>query len=141
MSSMLARGSELLSVPIVAIVFGFVYLMVRVSARERERRFERERRYALLEKAIESGAIDERTKRELLETVTDRPRSSPSQPWTLPAVLLASGWVGIFAGAALVLVGTIEDQDLVPIGTIVGLVSFGIVSVPVALRELHASKA
>lgn len=134
-------GSEVFSIPIVAVVFAFIYLTVRLQTREREARLERERKYRLLEKALESGAIDEATKRRLVETVA-RPEGAAGPPGGSPAVVLgAIGWIGIFVGAALLVVGYLGEEDLMHPGMLVALISFGLVSVPFALRELNARKA
>ena len=134
-------GSEVSSIPIVAVVFAFIYLTVRLQTREREARLERERKYRLLEKALESGSIDEATKRQLVELVARGEGAVRPSGVSRSAVLAAIGWIGIFVGVALLAVGYQGEEDLMRAGMLVALTSFGLVSVPFALRELNARKA
>ena len=121
----------LLPVFIVGIVFGFVYLIVRISAHEKDQR----RRIELVERALDSGAIDAQTKRELVETVANaRAKAGPGAVFSL-------GWVGLFAGLGMIGTGlALEPYDWWPAGIMTTAISFGVLSIPLAARELQSRK-
>ena len=119
-----------LPVFIVGIVFFFVYLIVRISAHERDQR----RRIDLVERALESGVIDDATKRELLEVVThQRKRGAGPHP------VFALGWVGLFAGLGMIGI-SMDQYHWWPAGLLTTAVSFGVLSVPLAAREMQSRK-
>ncbi|MEM7201887.1 MAG: hypothetical protein AAF628_16590 [Planctomycetota bacterium] len=133
LSTLLAiRGSELpLPVAIIGTVFFFIYLMTRTTARERESK----RRIELVEKALSHGHIDEATKREMLAAVTGQRdatgRISPT---------MAAGWVGLFVGLGLTaaaLIGAGDARDLWLPAVMTTAISFGVISLPLAQRELQ----
>jgi len=120
------RGAEL-PIVIVAIVFVFVYLRSRVVAHERTQK----RKIELVERALESGVLDQATKRELVQAITGRaPRRGTH--W-----LFLLGWIGLFVGVALVILG-VDNDDLWPAAIVVTCVSFAVLTIPIASRELHA---
>ena len=118
-----------LPVFIVGLVFSFVYLLVRLSARERDQR----RRIELVERALENGAIDDQTKRELLGAVTNKRTPTGYHP------LFLLGWVGLFAGLGMIGISMGNDHWLSP-AIMTTAVSFGVLSVPLAARELQSRK-
>lgn len=124
------RGTEL-PIAIVGIVFVFVYLLVRINVRERMQK----RRIELVETAVRSGAIDAATKRELVAAVTGERR-----PRRTAHPLFLVGWVGLFVGAAMIVIsaqmGHMEHM-LAP-GILVTAISFAVLSLPIAARELQA---
>lgn len=128
LSFLALRGTEL-PVVLVGTVFFFVYLMSRAGAREREQK----RRLELVEKALESGAIDERTKRELVEAVTAKPPG-------LAHPLFLIGWVGLFAGIGMIVLATTNQPYLWEPAILTAAVSFGVLSVPIASRELQSRR-
>ncbi len=128
----LALRSTELPIFIVGIVFFFIYLVVRVSARERENR----RRLELIEKALDSGTIDERTKRELVEAVAKKPLGR-AREGVHPVFTL--GWIGLFAGIGMVIVALGEERWWRP-AVMTTAISFGVLSVPMAVRELQSRK-
>ena len=128
MSFLALRGTEL-PIYIVGIVFFFVYLMTRVSSREKVQKA----RLELVERALESGAIDESTKRELLEAVTRKPQSLAH-----PLVLL--GWIGLFAGIGMIVLASMDDAYLWKPAILTTAISFGVLSLPIASRELQSRR-
>ena len=125
-----------MSIPlaIVTLSFAFLYLVMRLHSRDREQ----QRRAVLVEKALESGAIDDATKRELLDAVTRRSsrRTTPS-----PHPLLMLGWLGLFVGGGMMIIATEpSSRDLWKPAVLVTLISFGVMSLPIAMRELQARK-
>lgn len=98
----------------------------------------------LLEEALKNPALDRAT----LETLTyqltgKRPLRGPHENKSgFLAFVLALGWIGLFTGIGLLIGGELEnDRDLATAGWIVGLVGFGFVTYPFALRELEARRA
>ena len=121
------------------LIAGGVFLALM---RSRERRA----RLQVLEKALHSGQLDEETKRSLASSISGDPRRS--RPEWLTSLyqgivylcrhsIFVCGWVGIFAGVAMMLIG---GPDVFAGGVVTALVSFGIVTVPLALRELEARR-
>ena len=125
-----ARGPDV-AVAIVAIVFVFIYLMVRITTREREQR----RRLDLVAQALQSNQLDDRTKRELLAAVGAAPREARIPLWT------ALGWIGLAVGISLLILGeTMSQRDLWAPGVLVTAVSFAVLSLPIAARELQGRR-
>ena len=123
--ALMSRGGEM-TVWIVAIVFGFVYMVTRISAKEKAER----RRLDLIERALDSGAIDEATQRELVASVVKRP--TQRMPW-----LFVAGWIGLFVGVGLIVVGSMSHRMdyMLPQAIMVVTVSFAVLSLPIAARE------
>ena len=89
----------------------------------------------LVERALESGAIDEATKRELLAAVAHRGRRP--QAGVHPIFVL--GWVGLFAGLGMIGI-SLEQPRWWPPAILVTAISFGVLSVPLAAREMQSRK-
>jgi hypothetical protein len=129
MSFLALRGTEV-PIFIVGIVFLFIYLMTRVTAREREQR----RRMELIERALESGSVDESIKKELLAAVTDKRRPGHR---THPVFLL--GWVGLCAGVGMMVIALNYSYWWEP-AILTTAISFGVLSVPIAAREIQSRR-
>lgn len=110
---------------VVAIVFVYVFLVYQTKHRHRDR----ERRIELVERALESGAIDDTTKRELVAAVVGG-STSGMHP------LLAVGWIGLFAGLGMIGLA-FGDYPMWRPGIMTTAISFGVVSLPLASRELN----
>ena len=117
---------------VILIVFLFVYLVIRLSTREKELR----RRIELVERALESGAIDDETKRQLLEAVTNRRHGLA--PGHHPVFVI--GWVGLFAGLGMMGIATTGLYHWWPAAIMTTAISFGVLSVPLAARELQSRR-
>jgi hypothetical protein len=124
-----ATRSTILPVVAIPASFLFVYLMARAGAADKDRKARRE----LLGRALESGALDDALKRELLSSVAEaRPRSEPRPrtPWSV-----ALGWIAFCVGIALMFLdGSFEG------GAITAAAGFALLSMPFAARELEARR-
>ncbi|MCA8948304.1 MAG: hypothetical protein KDE27_02305 [Planctomycetes bacterium] len=118
-----------------------VWAVLAVIESRRKRHSENTR---LLEQALKNPALDRAT----LETLTfqltgQKPlRNAPPPRGGFLAVVLAFGWITLFTGIGLLISGEFgHDRDLSMAGLIVGLIGFGFVSYPFALRELESRRA
>ncbi len=128
MNYLAARGPDT-AVAIVAIVFVFVYLILRIATREREQK----RRLDLVAQALQAGQLDERLRHELLGAVA---APGPKTP-----IWVVLGWLGLFAGIGLLIVAaTTNERDMWPAGIMVTAVSFAVLSLPIAAREMQGRK-
>lgn len=122
------RGAEIL------LIFGagvfLAYLITRRSNRDRDL----QRRIDLVERALDSGQIDEHTKRELLAAAT-----APVGTHWHPA--LVAGWVGLFSGLGMIALALMYYRDWWETGIMVTAVSLGVISVPIGMRELQGRAA
>ncbi len=91
----------------------------------------RTERVALLRQALEHPALDDETKRQLIVTLAGHRWSGLFHP----KALVALAWIGIFIGIGCLVSG---DRDAEAAGPIIALISFGVLTVPFALRELEA---
>ena len=57
--------------------------------------------------------------------------------WNGGKLLVAFGWVGVFLGLGIWLAGGYRSEEN---GAILGLLSFGVLTVPFAMRELDARR-
>lgn len=126
-------------------MFLFTFLASRNEQRERSRRLQL--RTDLVERALESGAIDESTKRELLDVVTgkvEQARKDAAKEAGVGAgskTLFVLGWLGLFAGLGMLTLHLLEAGDYWFIPAILtSTVGFGALSMPLAMRELHARR-
>ena len=117
------------AIPIVLLSFTFAYLMSRLKVCDRERG----RRAALLERALDSGAIDDATKRELLAAVTGKPTTARGHS------VLVAGWIGLSVGIGLIVLAMMHRMSWEP-AILITAVSFGVLSVPMAMREMQARR-
>ena len=122
-----------LAVMVVAMcVFGF--LSTRGEQRERTRQLELKTQ--LVERALESGAIDDDMSRELLDVVTGKADQAERSSGTSQAFVL--GWLGLFAGLAMIGTWAVGgNNEWYEPGVLTSLVSFGLLSLPIAMREMR----
>jgi hypothetical protein len=116
----------------------FVFVLIKHVLDQRAQvRMERVR---LLEEALKNPAID----RQMLDSLTfqltgARPQRGGSR-WL--AVVLALGWLVLFAGVGVWVLGQIiGEEQAVAAGILTAIVGFGFVTYPFALRELEARRA
>ncbi len=92
-------------------------------------------RYRVVEMALQHPAVDRETQRQLLEVV--------AQPTGLfgrlfrPRTVATLGWLGMFIGLGCLASG---DRDAEAAGPVIALISLGVLSLPLALRELDARR-
>ena len=92
----------------------------------------------LLEEALRNPNLDRATIESLTYQLTGaRPPRVPG-PSRGMAVLLALGWVALFAGVGVMAIGGIlGEEDALGGGVLTAIVGFGLVTYPFALRELE----
>ena len=97
----------------------------------------------LLEEALKNPAEDRTTMENLTYQLTGRrPLRNERNGSPVLALVLALGWLALFTGIGLLIGGeTYGDRDMGAAGWIVGLIGFGLVTYPFALRELEARRA
>jgi len=120
-------------VPIFAFVIVKMVLEQRAKARTDNVR--------LLEEALKNPALDRATIESLTFQLTGHraPRGGGTTPFF--AMLLAIGWIALFTGIGLFAIGAMtHDKDLAAAGVITGIIGFGLVTYPFALRELEARR-
>ena len=125
-------------VPVLITIFVFALIKGWMDARVQART----ERVKLLEEALKNPAID----RNMIESLTYQLTGARSQranagAHRLMAIVLAIGWVGLFSGIGIWVLGEmISDNDTIAGGIITSIVGFGLVTYPFALRELEARR-
>lgn len=127
---------------VLALVFGFVVLVVFLGNRAKYR----SQRLKVIEEAIRRGNLEQAAQDELVRELTgrrvQRPRSAPAAPGegsftSFARWVFVGGWIGLFVGIALLIgAGATGDDEVGIAGGIIGAISFGVMSLPFALREL-----
>ncbi len=93
----------------------------------------------LLEEALKSPHLD----RAMIETLTyqltgNRPQKGPGK---LLALVLGLGWIALFTGIGIWVSGEMTNcSGMIMAGTLTGVIGFGLVTYPFALRELEARR-
>lgn len=116
-------------------IFGFVlakgFLEQRAAARKDNVR--------LLEEALKNPALDRATIESLAYQLTGARAPRHQGPSRMLALLLGVGWLALFSGAGVWLIGRIlMEEAATAAGVMVAIVGLGIVTYPFALRELDA---
>ena len=119
--------------PILAFVLLKTVLDQRANARRENVR--------LLEEALKNPALDRGTIETLTYQLTgQRPMRHPG-PSRFFATVLAVGWVTLFTGLGIFAIGgMVGDDDVAAGGVLTGIIGFGLVTYPFALRELEARR-
>jgi hypothetical protein len=122
---------------VLSVIFGFILLKMFIDQRANARR----EHVRLLEEALKNPALDRGTVESLTYQLTGhRPLRHPG-PSRFLSTVLAFGWIALFTGLGLWIIGaTTRDDDIAGGGIITGLVGFGLVTYPFALRELEARR-
>lgn len=95
----------------------------------------------LLEEALKSPGVDRATLESLTFQLTGHRAPRHAGPGRLPAVILAIGWLTMFVGIGVLIAGALcHEDDAVMGGIIAGVIGFGFVTYPFALRELEARR-
>ena len=123
---------------IVAIVFPFALAITWIAIRAGLR----SQRIKLIEKAIDSGRVDEETKRALFTAL------APDHQWLRDLtcqvkgmarnLLFVGGWITMFAGIGVLIASETFHwgRDESAGGLIAAIVGFALVTLPLAMREL-----
>jgi hypothetical protein len=124
---------RIMEVSILAVIFVFVTAMTISQNRAKERR----ERLRVIEEALRSGNLDAGEKQELMSQLTGRRprrRETEHEPRHAGAkFVFGIGWLGLFTGIALMTMGGDEPFQA---GVFTAALSFALVSLPLALREL-----
>lgn len=126
---------------ILFVIFTFVLVKMVLEQRAAARRDN----LRVLEEALKNPAIDRATLENLTYQVTGRhgPRSHERSPWfgRLQPWILAAGWGCLFSGLAIYVIGEMVNQrDAMVSGVGTGILGFGLITYPFALRELEARR-
>ncbi len=116
-------------------IFSFVLLKMMLEHRSKAR----EDNVRLLEEALKNPALDRATIESLAYQLTGARSPRTAGPSRMMALLLAVGWVALFSGLGIWLIGEIIGQPGATAGGLLtSIVGFGLVTYPFALRELEA---
>lgn len=118
----------------------FVFVLIKMILDQRAAA--RKDNVRLLEEALKNPALDRPTIESLSFQLTGmRPVRTASGPGRFLAFLLAIGWIALFTGIGIGSIGGLfETEEMVVAGVITGVVGFGLVTYPFALRELEARR-
>ena len=139
-------GTPAASLSVLSLILGFVLVVIVLSMRAKQK----SERMRLMEKALQADTLDDDTRRVLLDQLSGRNSQRPQWLASLYQHLLflsknalfVVGWMGMFTGIALLVVGMgFDREELGFAGVITALVSFGVVTVPMALREVERRRA
>jgi hypothetical protein len=118
-------------IPIFAFVLAKGFLEQRAAARKDSVR--------LLEEALKNPALDRATIESLAFQLTGARAPRHQGPSRLLALLLAVGWLALFTGVGVWLIGRLLDNEAASAaGVLVAVIAFGVVTYPFALRELES---
>lgn len=135
---MLAAGEE--EIITLTIVFAFVLMVIGLSIWSKHK----QARYRLIERALDSGNLDEATRKQLIDGISATGWMATLQQqlaFLARNAFLVAGWLGIFAGLGTAAWGGAgSEEDMLGAGLLVTFISFGVVTIPLALRELHARR-
>lgn len=125
------------ALPILAIIFGYALVMGILGQRAKAR----QERVRLLEEALKNPQIDRGTLEVLSQQLTGGRAQRPGASRTM-AMILGLGWLLLFLGVGLYVGGEmVHEGDLRISGIICGIMGFGLVTYPFALRELESRRA
>lgn len=119
-------------------IFSFVLLKMMLDHRSNARADN----VRLLEEALKNPALDRATIESLTFQLTGaRPPHRTPGPSRWLAFLLAIGWIALFTGIGIAAIGGITNCDeAIAGGAVTGIIGFGFVTYPFALRELEARR-
>jgi hypothetical protein len=124
---------------IISAILGFLIIKSGIDAKNKARAD----RVRLLEEAVKAGA-DRATIEALDWRLQGKKGPEPTAPLRqnrLMALLLALGWLTLFSGAGVWVLGLLtHSNDAASAGVLVSIIGFGLVTYPFALRELEARR-
>ena len=123
------------------VIFGFIAATTIFQNRARELR----EKLKILEEAIRSGNLDASMKRELVGELTGRRPQQPGPGGQHAAdrhggwarLVFGIGWLGLFLGIGLI---AMDDRDTWQAGIAIASISFALVTLPIALKELDRDR-
>lgn len=123
---------------ILAVVFGFVLTKLVLEQRAAARRDN----LRLLEEALKNPALDRASLENLSWQLTGkRPMRASQAGAKFLSMVLAVGWLALFAGIGIWIAGEMIRASEARVGGILtAICGFGLVTYPFALRELEARK-
>ena len=120
---------------VVATIFAFILAVVVIPKIVSALAKSRERRLEALERALASPTLDADNRRVLIAELA-RPTGLAALFASGRRLIVAAGWVGVFVGIGMLASGSRLEQQ----GILVALMSFGVLTLPFAMRELDARK-
>ena len=123
---------------ILAVVFSFVLTKLVLEQRAAARRDN----LRLLEEALRNPSLDRASLENLSWQLTGkRPMRASQAGAKFLSMVLAVGWLALFAGIGVWIVGEmLQKNEAVVAGILISICGFGLVTYPFALRELEARK-
>jgi hypothetical protein len=117
-------------------IFGFVIVRSLLDNRAKERA----EKLRMLEEALANPKVDRTMLTTLAHQLTGHPPKR-ERPHRGLALLLALGWLTLFSGLGIWVLGEMTaGSDVSAAGVLVSLIGFGLVTYPFALRELEARR-
>lgn len=128
----------LLVVPVLITIFVYALIKSWMDGRAKAQ----SDKVQLLEEALKNPAIDRATIEKLAFQLTGAKPPNKGASSALMAVVLAVGWITLFAGGGVWVFGEMtHEHDAVAGGVVAAIIGFGLVTYPFALRELEARRA
>ena len=123
---------------ILAVVFGFALIRTGIEHKTKER----EQKLQALQQALQNPSLDRATITALTHQLAGtKPPKEPRGAGRAMAWLLALGWLTLFSGLGIWVLGEITVcSDVSAAGLLVSLIGFGLVTYPFALRELESRR-
>ena len=125
-------------VAILTPICGFLLLKMMLE----QRASSRSQNVRLLEEALKNPALDRATIESLTYQLTGSRPPRSSHPSRFMAVVLAVGWLALFTGIGIMVIGSMmpRGDETCAAGALVAIIGFGFVTYPFAVRELEARK-
>ena len=124
-------------VPVLITIFVFALIKGWMDARTQAR----SEKVKLLEEALKNPAIDRATIESLTYQLTGAKNPQKAGASVLMSIVLAIGWIALFAGIGIWVLGDLtNEKDALAGGVVTSIVGFGLVTYPFALRELEARR-
>lgn len=118
------------------------FVLIRGALDQRGR--ERARKLQVLEEAMKNPSLERGTVESLAYQLTGNPTPAMQRERKTGfgmAFMLALGWLTLFTGIGLAALGGLLDgEEATAAGILVGIIGFGLVTYPFALRELESRR-
>lgn len=146
MFTALILAARMEAIPILGIIFLFVYGVIHIDNRKKER----QQRLRILEEAVRTGQLDEQMRAEIVAGLSGRARKQEAMQAHAAHVaahkdqsgwgklFFTIGWLGLFAGIGMLIAH--ENEDMLVAGCVMTGASFALVTLPLAWRELEAKR-
>lgn len=118
---------------LLGLIFAFVYLMSRMANQEKERKD----RARLVEQALKNDRLSPSELADIVRTLRPTGSLFSYENIVQGRTVFIFGWLAIFVAMGLVVQG---DNSLVGAGFFLGATGFGLVTLPMALREYEARR-